>query len=383
MKNKINKIKNKGLLLGAILIFLSVFPFSSVFGANVFNPSQADHPLRIGNETQSQGTQNWQTSLSGVNAGDSLKFSVYFHNAGSIAAQNTNVRIQLSPIGSNTSFVATSTISATGFSSYTTTATMGLTSSQSIQFGNTATLYTNYNGSNHQINIVPVNVSGNVVTYNLGTINPGYTPNDGYIIFNAQVSTALPNPPTVSAGLNKTITSGQSTTLNGTASHPDGLAMTYQWSCNGGSLSNSTILQPIFYAPNVLATQTYSCTLTARDTNNNTSSSVTYITVNPVAQQNPPTVSAGLNKTITSGQSTTLNGTASHPDGLAMTYQWSCNGGSLSNSTILQPIFYAPNVLATQTYSCTLTARDTNNNTSSSVTYITVNPGIITPSPAI
>ncbi|MDD2757460.1 MAG: hypothetical protein PHV29_02610, partial [Candidatus Pacebacteria bacterium] len=81
MKNTINKIKNKGLLLGAILIFFSVFPFSSVLGANVFNPNQADHPLRIGNDTQSQGTQNWQTSLSGVNAGDSLKFSVYFHNA--------------------------------------------------------------------------------------------------------------------------------------------------------------------------------------------------------------------------------------------------------------------------------------------------------------
>ncbi|MDD2757461.1 MAG: hypothetical protein PHI91_01175, partial [Candidatus Pacebacteria bacterium] len=182
--------------------------------------------------------------------------------------------------------------------------------------------------------------------------------------------------PSVHAGPNKTITSGQSTTLNGTASHPSGLSMTYQWSCSDGSLSNSTILQPTFYAPNVSTTQTYSCTITAMDTNNNTSSSITYITVNSTyGSGNVPVVSAGGNINVNSGQSVILNGTAYHPNNLSMTYQWSCTSGSLSNSTILQPTFYAPSTSANQTYSCTLTVRDTSNNIVSSVTYITVGSG--------
>ena len=227
------------------VVYITVNPVAAP-KPNVFNSNPADYPLRVGNSTQNQGTQNWQTSLTGVNAGDALEFSVYFHNASDIPATNTNVRLQLSPAGSSTSFTATSTISATNFNDYTTSVSIALTSSQSIQFKNTAKLYSNYNGSNYQIRDVPVTVSGNVLTYNLGTVNPGYAPNDGYIIFYAQVSKPQ-NPPIVSAGPNKTITSGQSTILNGTASHPDGLSMTYQWSCNGGSLSNSTSCRESVY----------------------------------------------------------------------------------------------------------------------------------------
>ena len=229
MTNIIEKIKYKGLLMTAMLVFLSIIPFSSVLGANVFNSNPADNPLRVGNSTQNQGTQNWQTSLTGVNAGDVLEFSVYFHNASDIPATNTNVRLQLSPAGSSTFFTATSTISATNFSDYTTSASIALTSSQSIQLSNTAKLYSNYDGNNYQITNVSVNVSGNVLTYNLGTVNPGYAPNDGYIIFYGQVNnvTTPKNPPIVSAGPNKTITSGQSTMLNGTASQPNGLPMIY------------------------------------------------------------------------------------------------------------------------------------------------------------
>ena len=78
MKNIINKIKYNKFLLGTILavVFTSIIPFSIAFGANVFNSASTDNPLRIGNNTQSSGTQNWQTNLTGINAGDELKFSV-------------------------------------------------------------------------------------------------------------------------------------------------------------------------------------------------------------------------------------------------------------------------------------------------------------------
>ncbi|MFA5754913.1 MAG: hypothetical protein WC909_00930 [Candidatus Paceibacterota bacterium] len=385
MKNIINKIKYNKFLLGTILavVFTSIIPFSIAFGANVFNSASTDNPLRIGNNTQSSGTQNWQTNLTGINAGDELKFSVYFHNSGDIDAQNTNVSLVLSSSTASTSFSATSTISATSFTSYVSSASMALTSSQTIQFSTTAKLYTNYvNGAYQNIVDIPVTVSGNVVSYNLGTISPGYSPNDGYIIFSGSVSnnyTPTPTPTgtiTVSAGSSQSVLSGQSISLYGTAVHSIGLAMTYQWSCNGGSLSNSTVLQPTFYAPTVSSTQTYSCTLTARDSNNVSSSATTIITVNPSGGGSVgyPSVSAGSNQSVLSGQSISLYGTATHSAGLAMTYQWSCNGGSLSNSTVLQPTFYAPTVSSTQTYNCTLIARDSNNNSASSTTYITVNP---------
>ena len=182
--------------------------------------------------------------------------------------------------------------------------------------------------------------------------------------------------PIVNAGPNKIVESSKSVKLEGTASHTTGLAMTYNWNCNGGSVSNKTILQPMFNAPSVTKSTQYSCTVTATDTNNKTASSITYITVNPCAPVDTgnPIVDAGPNKIVESSKSVTLQGTASHTKNLAMTYNWECNGGSLSISTVLQPIFNAPSVNSTTTYSCTVTAKDTNNKTASSITYITVNP---------
>ncbi|MDD4439000.1 MAG: hypothetical protein PHS04_13355, partial [Tissierellia bacterium] len=88
---------------------------SAPSATNNFNTGASDLPLRIGNATQSSGTLNWGTSLSGVNSGDELKFQVYYHNAGNTAANNAKVTLKLSPSGSSSNFQAESQISATGF----------------------------------------------------------------------------------------------------------------------------------------------------------------------------------------------------------------------------------------------------------------------------
>jgi uncharacterized protein (TIGR02145 family) len=85
-------------------------------------------------------------------------------------------------------------------------------------------------------------------------------------------------------------------------------------------------------------------------------------------------ISAGEHKIINSGEWVRLEGTATHPDGLAMTYQWSCDGGTISEEDKVQPKFNAPEVTITQEYSCTFTAIDSNDNTASSKVFITVNP---------
>jgi hypothetical protein len=76
------------------------------------------------------------------------------------------------------------------------------------------------------------------------------------------------------------------------------------------------------------------------------------------AYQNP-TVSAGPDLYLTSGQTTTLQGTAYDPNGFSLSYHWSCTGGSLSSYNVAQPVYTAPYAVNNNnqtSYICTLTA---------------------------
>ncbi|NMB47285.1 hypothetical protein GYA01_00405, partial [Patescibacteria group bacterium] len=87
-KQILNTIKRKFLFLLGI-VFLGTFLCHGISFASNFNQGVSDFPLRVGNVTQSSGTLNWGTSLSGVNPGDQLKFQVYYHNAGNSSASNS------------------------------------------------------------------------------------------------------------------------------------------------------------------------------------------------------------------------------------------------------------------------------------------------------
>src|SRR5579863_1071076 len=75
----------------------------------------------------------------------------------------------------------------------------------------------------------------------------------------------------------------------------------------------------------------------------------------------PPTVNAGpdqylaYNQYACSNISTTLDGSASDPNGGSISYFWSCNGGTLSNPNVAEPLFTIPNFQQTASYVCTLT----------------------------
>jgi len=86
-----------------------------------------------------------------------------------------------------------------------------------------------------------------------------------------------------------------------------------------------------------------------------------------------PTVNAGIDKTVNEGQQVALsdaNASDYHNDTLS--YSWSCTGGSLSSSTILNPTFTAPSVSTNTNYTCTLTVNDGNGKTASDSVMITV-----------
>ncbi|MFA5431999.1 MAG: hypothetical protein WC319_03895 [Candidatus Paceibacterota bacterium] len=276
-----------------------------------------------------------------------------------------------------------------------------------------------------------------------------------------------PNDPVVNAGIDVSANESQSISLLASASDPHGLAMTYAWTCNGGSLSSTTILNPIYTAPSVTINTIYTCTFTARNSNGNASSDtvninvlnvssggggggspsisvslsvnpsrgtaplngvdliantntwsiadnrvITYlfdcdgngsfelradtvnrsytavdlcnytsdgsytakvkvisdgseswnqanIIVGPMSGSiNGISVDAGLNKDIGENQSVLLNGYTSSQFGYALSYYWTCNGGSIINANTLTPAYYAPSVNVDTTYACTLYTTD-------------------------
>ena len=153
------------------------------------------------------------------------------------------------------------------------------------------------------------------------------------------------NPlPNASAGPNKAICRGNSTTLDGSG------GTGYLWA-PAASLSSSTIATP---TANPTVTTTYTVTVTTSNGCNATSSMV--LTVNVL-----PPASAGNNATICTGHNTTLNafgGTA---------YVWA-PAASLSSATIANPVA-SPTV--TTTYSVTVT--DINGCSATSYMAVTVN----------
>jgi RHS repeat-associated protein len=194
-------------------------------------------------------------------------------------------------------------------------------------------------------------------------------------------------PPVVSAGPNQSIALPNATvTLSGSATDdglPVGSTLTVAWSEVSGPAAVT------FSAPASAVTQatftvagTYDLRLSANDTQY-TSTSDVMVTVTAAPQNQPPTVFAGLNQTITLPQTTVyLNGSATDdglPAGSHLTIVWSELSGpaSVTFSNGAYPQTYAyftmPGVYVVQ-----LSANDTQYTSTSTVT-VTVNPPINQP----
>ncbi|GAB2943257.1 hypothetical protein GCM10027048_04840 [Hymenobacter coalescens] len=172
------------------------------------------------------------------------------------------------------------------------------------------------------------------------------------------------NPAVVAtAGTNRTVCSGEATTLGAAAL----AGYTYQWSPATG-LSSATAAQPVFnqtLAPGS-ASQTLTYTLTAITREGCSATSQVVITLNPAAQAN-----AGTDAAICSGKSTRL-GAASLT---GYTYQWSPATG-LSSATAAQPTVTLTNssTTAPQTFTYVLTARTSQGCSLNDTVVVRVNP---------
>ncbi len=255
----------------------------------------------------------------------------------------------------------------------------GTVSDDGLPSGSTTTCTWSKNSGPGTATFGNQNAASTTATFSVsGTYVLTLTASDSNLSASSNVTITADGAPTANAGVDHSITlPTNSLTLAGTISD-DGIpaACTCTWSKTSGP---GTVTFGSVNAASSTATfsvaGTYVVRLTVTDTAASTYDEAT-ITVNPQGN-NPPTVSAGTNQTITLPAAATLSGTVSddgqpNPPG-ATTCTWSKNSGP---GTVT---FGNPNAASTTatfsvsgTYVLTLTASDSNLSASSNVT-ITAN----------
>jgi|APSaa5957512535_1039671.scaffolds.fasta_scaffold10391_1 plastocyanin len=194
------------------------------------------------------------------------------------------------------------------------------------------------------------------------------------------------NPPTAFAGDDGTVDEGDTVSLSGAGSDPEGGTISYTWRqidgptvlLSGASFPGSTshLQSPSFIAPNVPADDVLTFEITVRDNIlqsafDRVSINVNNVNTNP--SNIPPTADAGDDITSNEGVNVFLDGTKSaDTDGVTMSFNWKQISGPLvqifgtefpgDSSTAQSPFFTAPEVdISGKDLVFKLTVRDDSN----------------------
>ncbi len=185
--------------------------------------------------------------------------------------------------------------------------------------------------------------------------------------------------PTANAGVDQTVSEGDTVTLTGLAStDPEAQGLTYTWvqtSGPGVTLSNANAARPTFTAPEGLTNTAVQFSLTISDGTN--TSSVDSVTVTINADNDAPSAEAGDDQAVSEGDTVTLTGVASSdPEAQGLTYTWVQTSGpavTLSNATTSQPTFAAPEGLTNTAVQFSLTVSDGTSTSSVDTITVTIN----------
>lgn len=166
--------------------------------------------------------------------------------------------------------------------------------------------------------------------------------------------------PIAKAGINKSVPEGDLVQLDGSESYDeDGSPITYKWTVPAGiTLSDNTIKNPTFTAPDVTVNTVYTFTLVVNDGESDSDPSNVSITVLQVNKR--PIANAGPDKSYNEGASVSLSGSLSNdPDGDVISYKWtSMDGIILFDPLSVSPSFIAPQVNADKVYRFKLEVAD-------------------------
>ena len=209
--------------------------------------------------------------------------------------------------------------------------------------------------------------------------------NDGTVNSNAdevvitvnqvQASNAVP---VANAGPDQTVDANQLVTLDGSeSSDADGDTLTYLWTApNGIVLSDATVVNPTFTAPEFSTTTDLVFSLVVNDGTVNSNADEVVITVNQVQASNAaPVANAGPDQTVDANRLVTLDGSgSSDADGDTLTYLWTVpNGIVLSDATIVNPTFTAPEFTTATDLVFSLVVNDGTVNSNADEVVITIN----------
>ena len=171
------------------------------------------------------------------------------------------------------------------------------------------------------------------------------------------------------------VNEGETVTLDGgDSSDEDGDELTFLWegsdsiTLNGNSNSTSS-----FVAPEVSKDSIVSIKLTVSDGKGGTDSVTKYINIKNI--NTPPVADAGQSQTVDAEETVILDGSASDDDdGDSLTFIWtSLDGVELTNNDTANPVFTAPSLSSTQTYTFNLSVNDGIDDSEISSVTITVN----------
>ncbi|MDX2410373.1 MAG: PKD domain-containing protein [Woeseiaceae bacterium] len=149
------------------------------------------------------------------------------------------------------------------------------------------------------------------------------------------------NPPVANAGPDENVTVNDTVVLDGSGStDADGDPLTYLWSLSvpGGSvatLSDPTVVSPTFVAD---VAGDYVAQLIVNDSTEDSVADTVMFTASAIPVNNPPVADAGLDQSVVTGDTVTLDGNgSSDADGDALTYSWSLSVPMGSAATLSDP----------------------------------------------